>query len=369
MAGGKTSANTLVGSALHSNVPAIECPGLLAQLVEQVTLNHRVGGSSPSQPTSKAPPLLYSSLLTLWFDRWFPMRQSDIHGLVRRFKSRSIRNHIRYRLPWTNKIFIRDDIFRYLSKSRKHKSNLYNLACFYWLITGKHIQKKGFCFSNYGVWLAVRSNDLTYDFCVDASYVNNLDQILQSISEETTFVDIGANIGVFSLVAELNPKIVAIHSFEPDLETFSYLEKNVSRIKSNRILTHNYAVGTTSGDARLTKTPGHSGISKIDSSSDDLPLNYTSIRMINHIYLDQVFNAGTERYFVKLDVEGYELECLKALQITNFFPRIHHFFIEFDYELGKVQQVEEFLRMNKYTESNRWGSSTHWDAHWVKQDL
>jgi len=24
---------------------------LLAQLVEQVTLNHRVGGSSPSQPT------------------------------------------------------------------------------------------------------------------------------------------------------------------------------------------------------------------------------------------------------------------------------------------------------------------------------
>ena len=26
--------------------------GLLAQLVEQVTLNHRVGGSKPSQPTS-----------------------------------------------------------------------------------------------------------------------------------------------------------------------------------------------------------------------------------------------------------------------------------------------------------------------------
>jgi hypothetical protein len=28
--------------------------GLLAQLVEQVTLNHRVGGSSPSQPTRKS---------------------------------------------------------------------------------------------------------------------------------------------------------------------------------------------------------------------------------------------------------------------------------------------------------------------------
>jgi hypothetical protein len=28
--------------------------GLLAQLVEQVTLNHRVVGSNPTQPTSKA---------------------------------------------------------------------------------------------------------------------------------------------------------------------------------------------------------------------------------------------------------------------------------------------------------------------------
>ena len=51
MAGGKTRVNTLIGSALHSEVSADGCPGLLAQLVEQVTLNHRVGGSSPSQPT------------------------------------------------------------------------------------------------------------------------------------------------------------------------------------------------------------------------------------------------------------------------------------------------------------------------------
>ena len=53
MAGGKTRVNTLIGSALHSEVSADGCPGLLAQLVEQVTLNHRVGGSSPSQPTRK----------------------------------------------------------------------------------------------------------------------------------------------------------------------------------------------------------------------------------------------------------------------------------------------------------------------------
>ncbi len=51
VASGKTRSNTLIGSDLHSAVKADVCPGLLAQLVEQVTLNHRVGGSSPSQPT------------------------------------------------------------------------------------------------------------------------------------------------------------------------------------------------------------------------------------------------------------------------------------------------------------------------------
>ena len=36
---------------MRSKFPPLNELGLLAQLVEQVTLNHRVGGSSPSQPT------------------------------------------------------------------------------------------------------------------------------------------------------------------------------------------------------------------------------------------------------------------------------------------------------------------------------
>ena len=51
MAGGKTRSNTLIGSDLHSSAKTNVCPGLLAQLVEQGTLNAWVGGSSPSQPT------------------------------------------------------------------------------------------------------------------------------------------------------------------------------------------------------------------------------------------------------------------------------------------------------------------------------
>ena len=48
---------TLVGSVPHERY------ALLAQLVEQVTLNHRVGGSSPSQRTN----FLYYSTSSLTY--------------------------------------------------------------------------------------------------------------------------------------------------------------------------------------------------------------------------------------------------------------------------------------------------------------
>jgi len=184
-------------------------------------------------------------------------------------------------------IFIRIAIFRYLSKSIYLKSNLYNLARFYWLITGKHIEKKGFCFSNYGVWLAVRSNDLTYDFCVGASYVNNLEEILKSISEEQ-FSWLLAQILVFFLSCRTESK----HSYNSLIWIrfrnilVSWEKRFMNQIKSS--ICHNFAISTDTGDARSTKHDGHSGISRIYTGSDELPGDYRSIAMMNHIYLDRI---------------------------------------------------------------------------------
>jgi len=294
--------------------------------------------------------------------------QINVSDFVRRIKSHSFEEHARYWFPSFHKILVIFFIRRRISIFRTLKPNLRFFASIYWLITSKHIKKDGFRFSNYGVWLAIRPNDITYNLCLDASYRNNLEKILDNISEDTIFVDIGANIGVFSLVAELNPKVVAIHSFEPDSESFNYLLKNIGKSKSNRIFPHNYAVGNNTGEARLTKNIGHSGISRIDNNLTGSTGTYSSITMVNHKYLNSIFNPTAERYFVKIDVEGYEYEVLKALETANFFSSISEFFIEFDEEHGRVEQVEAFLRKNKFTESGRWGSSIwHWDALWVRQ--
>ena len=291
----------------------------------------------------------------------------DIAEVAHRIKSNSFEEYLHGRLPKLYKLLASNYFLQRIQIFRKTKSNLNLLAWLYWLVTGHHLSKKGFSMSNYGVWLANRPNDITYNFCLSASYKNGLEGILHDITERTTFVDVGANIGVFSLVASQNPNIDGIHSFEPDLESFEFFELNILRNHTNRIFSHNHAIGKNVGEVRLTKNQGHSGASRIDSELHKTTGPSSTITMMNHIYLNSVLDPRADNYFVKIDVEGYELEVLETLQNADFFPFIQRFFIEFDEEFGKVQQVQAFLLRYKFIEMRRWGTNSHWDSLWVKQ--
>jgi FkbM family methyltransferase len=236
----------------------------------------------------------------------------------------------------------------------------------YFMISGRHISRNGFSLSNYGVWLASRPNDITYNFCLDASYGNRLERILHEVSVKTIFVDIGANIGVFSLVASQNPSIVEIHSFEPDLESFEFLQLNIQRNNATRIIPHNLGISRNAGLAHLSKNEGHSGASRIIPEINEFEGQYSSITLADYHYLNSVFTSKEVKYLVKVDVEGYEIDVLETLRSADFFPLIQGFFVEFDYELGKIKEVENFLGENSFVELARWGSDAHWDALWVK---
>jgi FkbM family methyltransferase len=294
--------------------------------------------------------------------------RTNVYEFLNRVKSHSVEEHLRYWLPGLHKVlrpFFNST--QRISIYRNIESNLNSFQWFYWVITGYHISKKGFSLSNYGVWLAFRPNDITYHLCLDASYRNNLEKILNKVSEDTIFLDIGANIGVFSLVADQNPKITKIHSFEPDSESFKFLGLNISRNNATKVMPHNFAIGEHAGSARLTRNEGHSGASRIESENIGTSGQFSSITMVNHNYLNSTLDSRAEKYFVKIDVEGYEFEVLTTLHNAEFFKSIKKFFIEFDLEIGEVEKVEKFLVLNDFVESGRWGSKSHWDALWERR--
>ncbi len=140
-----------------------------------------------------------------------------------------------------------------------------------------------------------------------------------------TFIDIGANVGYFSLCAA---KIVGeeggVFSFEPDEHNYKLLARNVEKNGYNNITTVKKAVSDTNGRATFyLKEENLSAHSLVKEK------NTTAVE-VETTTLDDYLD-GRDADVIKIDVEGAEPLVLKGMQktleqsekiavITEFYP-------------------------------------------------
>lgn len=120
------------------------------------------------------------------------------------------------------------------------------------------------------------------------------------------FVDIGANIGYFSLLAHriagTGAKLLAI---EPHPRTFAKLSANLQLNGAGRVQAVRAAVGAADGEASLSEKPGNEGENSLRDGDEGGTM--VPVKPLTAI-LDA---AGFDRIDVlKIDVEGYEDEAL-----------------------------------------------------------
>src|SRR3546814_8757450 len=70
--------------------------------------------------------------------------------------------------------------------------------------------------SRYGVKLRANWRDRTFQYCRAATYGRDLSGFLAAQDSPFAFVDIGANQGLYSLLAARNPPCARVIAFEPD---------------------------------------------------------------------------------------------------------------------------------------------------------
>src|SRR5690349_12898179 len=105
----------------------------------------------------------------------------------------------------------------------------------------------GFTPSFYGPLLQDRWHDTTFRFCISGMYGTYLSEFLRKMSYPYSFIDIGANVGLYSLIAADSRNCTKCYAFEPNPTVFDSLQQNIALNGAKQVLSYNCAVSDTEG--------------------------------------------------------------------------------------------------------------------------
>jgi FkbM family methyltransferase len=150
-----------------------------------------------------------------------------------------------------------------------------------------------------------------------------LDNLIGKFECGAIFLDIGANIGNHALY--LHNEFAEIHCFEPNPETFRRLSENVAINQFKNIKLHQVALGDHNAvlpfSEMVTGNLGNSGFFIEDTSEVSYRVKELPVFEADG-YVDGLNLARVD--FIKIDVEGFELQVFKGLSknIAKFRPII-----------------------------------------------
>jgi len=172
------------------------------------------------------------------------------------------------------------------------------------------------------------------------------------IFDDSLVIDIGANIGVFSIFATL-AKNTVVYAYEPFSKNFDLLKENIKLNKlENRIFPFNFGLAAKKEKRRLYlgESPFHSFLPAKESPFNALYGNFEENQKqkyseINCISLKDVFeeNKIDSCDILKIDCEGAEYEILYNLP-DEYFKKIKEIRLEYHNHLNNKKNTGDFLK-------------------------
>ena len=149
-------------------------------------------------------------------------------------------------------------------------------------------------------------------------------------------IDIGANIGYFSLLsASLGYPVTA---FEPVYENLSLIKESVLDNKFQDLITvHDIGISDSTGELEFHISKNNMGLC---STLELIPSDLTSSQIAKVMTLDsfELWKTG-EQLIIKIDVEHMETSVLRGMRKTLKSPNVSHVILEvslYDEELFNI---------------------------------
>ena len=220
----------------------------------------------------------------------------------------------------------------------------------------KNLLNKRFCIlinkkilkTKYGFYMHQNWNDVNFEWILYGKYPKIYLKYIQEIKSPFLFVDIGANLGMFSLSAAQNKFCEKVIAFEPVLQTFEELKKNtIINNFENKITLKNYGIADINGVMSISYDENHSGLSSLKYTPNKSSV-FQEVKVLNAIELNKVISKSY-KIIVKIDVEGYEEIVIKELIKCNFFEQIDTILYECHDKWTNRKKINNILKKNGFS--------------------
>ena len=158
--------------------------------------------------------------------------------------------------------------------------------------------------------------------------------ILGLLKKDDVVLEVGANIGYYALIeARICKKIYAV---EPHPDNFARLQRNVALNGYKNIVTRQGAFGASDEPIKLF-------CSELSNwhSCRAAPMSEDAFIEVEGFTIDRFVRENEAPTFIKMDVEGYELQVLRGAEET--LKSVRHLFLELHGTILTRAEIDEIL--------------------------
>jgi FkbM family methyltransferase len=159
------------------------------------------------------------------------------------------------------------------------------------------------------------SSPMDMSYCrLEANLTESQSQIIEyinNLNKGDIFIDVGANIGYYSLLAANQVDISGkVFSFEPSPREFQRLLSSLSLNRTKNIIPFNLALSSKKELLQLTVADHHTGLNYLGNEDNESSVLISALP--GDMLLDMATTSG--KVLVKIDVEGGEFSVLSGMR-------------------------------------------------------
>lgn len=175
-------------------------------------------------------------------------------------------------------------------------------------------------------------------------------RLIDKIKNPEIILDLGAHIGSFSILAAKKYPKSKIYAFEASRENFLLLKKNLAANKIRNVIAFNIGVGSEDGVLDFFINKRNTVLNSFirNRQNDNLKSYKVDVKKLATIFSEMHIKKCD---FMKIDIEGLELEVLRSAARDNMLGRINAIAAEIKPDSKDFKKTAELLSKQKFAVS------------------